>query len=150
MGYSRIWVIKSRTIIIMHIRLYSLTTLAFAYIASFGYCQGVEEGSVRIIAVGNNPDEGLLEVFYHGSWGTVCDDLFDDNAATAVCRSMGYDGGHAWDDGMWLGGREEQTIWLDDVVCGSEAASLQECGHSEVGDSNCSHIEDVNIACHYD
>lgn len=29
-------------------------------------------------------------MYYRGSWGTVCDDYFDNNAATVACRSLGY------------------------------------------------------------
>ena len=32
--------------------------------------------------------EGRLEVMYNSVWGTVCDDHFDNAAASAVCRSL--------------------------------------------------------------
>ena len=47
--------------------------------------------TVRLVG-GPGSHEGRLEVYYSYSWGTVCDDHFDENniAASVVCRSLGY------------------------------------------------------------
>lgn len=44
------------------------------------------------LADGKSKHEGRLEVRYHGTWGTVCDDDFNDDAAKVVCKYLGFSG----------------------------------------------------------
>ena len=48
-------------------------------------------GELRLVDGATN-NTGRLEVCYNGEWGTVCDDLFNDLAASVACRQLGLEG----------------------------------------------------------
>ena len=50
-------------------------------------------GEIRLAggtAAGGMPSEGRLEVCLKNTWGTVCDDSWDDKASAVACRQMGF------------------------------------------------------------
>ena len=46
-------------------------------------------GKIRLQR-GSSSNEGLVEVYCNGQWGTICDDRFDGNDALTICNQLGY------------------------------------------------------------
>lgn len=51
---------------------------------------------LRLAGEKRKHNEGRVEVFYDGQWGTVCDDDFNHHAAQVVCRELGYTKAISW------------------------------------------------------
>ncbi|XP_063681810.1 deleted in malignant brain tumors 1 protein-like isoform X2 [Bolinopsis microptera] len=75
--------------------------------------------------------------------GTVCDDAFDDNAAGAICKAMGYESGASWSNSNDFDIQSDFEIKMDEVQCVSDDWASCEFQTSH----DCSHSEDVFLLC---
>ena len=95
---------------------------------------------------GGSISEGRVEVFYTGTWGTVCDDSWDLNDAKVICHQLGFGGARkAYTSAAF--GPGNGKIWMDDVNCTGNERSLTECSHNGWGIENCDHSEDAGVLC---
>ncbi|KAJ8035485.1 Neurotrypsin [Holothuria leucospilota] len=102
-------------------------------------------GNVVRLVGGNGSDEGRVEIFMNGQWGTVDDDPWNDIDAGVVCRQLGYlHGGAAFRVGHF--GEGTGPIWLDDINCVGNEPHLMKCAHgTDTSEDN--HSEDVGVRC---
>ncbi|XP_078597495.1 scavenger receptor cysteine-rich domain-containing protein DMBT1-like isoform X1 [Branchiostoma floridae x Branchiostoma japonicum] len=101
--------------------------------------------AIRLVG-GSSSNEGRVEVYNNGQWGTVCDDEFDMNDAQVVCRQLGYGGADdARSDAAFGAGSD--SIWLDNLACGGSESSIEYCRHNGWGTHNCGHNEDAGVVC---
>lgn len=95
---------------------------------------------------GEGPWEGRVQITIGERSGTVCDDHWDDRAATVVCRSLGWNSGGIAFTGAEFG-RGSGPIWLDNVQCTGREHNLDQCRHNGWNKHDCDHWEDASVHC---
>ncbi|NXT96676.1 DMBT1 protein, partial [Anhinga rufa] len=89
---------------------------------------------------------GRVELYYNGSWGTVCDDAWELVDAEVVCRRLGCgEALLAMSEAQF--GPGSGNILLDDVQCRGDEDDLWECSHRGIPVHNYQHKEDASVVC---
>ncbi|NXH73673.1 DMBT1 protein, partial [Hydrobates tethys] len=107
--------------------------------------QRYKDPQLRLVS-GRDQCSGRVEVYHEGKWGTVCDDNFNLNSGSVVCRQL--DCGQVVSVLGWsYFGPGRGDILLDDVQCRGTESYLWDCQHADWGRHNCGHNEDVGVIC---
>ena len=105
--------------------------------------------NVRLVG-GSSYNEGRVEVYYNGEWGTVCHYGWDSIDAGVVCRQLGFgSSGSSYSSAYF--GQGSGPIWLDSVTCTGTENTLAECGHYGINDyvlRYCGHYGDAGVRCY--
>lgn len=117
----------------------------YEQIIVFLSCCLTEHMQIRLSG-GGSPCAGRVEVYYDGSWGSVCDDSWDAANAHVACKQLGC--GNALEvtlpDSCGAG---SGPIWLDEIDCSGNETFLWDCPSAPWSKHDCSHKEDVRIMC---
>ena len=100
----------------------------------------------------NSSNEGRVEIYHQGKWGTICDDHWGFREATVICRMLNYSAAvYAIRNANTYFGSETNSsfpIWMDNVKCRGDEQSIAACRFNEWGYHDCSHFEDAGVVCY--
>ena len=121
-----LWIIKQRS-------LYYFITLIYVHHFT----------TVRLVD-GSSSNEGRVEVYYNGEWGTVCDNEWNERKVHIVCMQLGL-GSTGISESFAAG---SGNILLSNILCSENDTILASCGHYGVGIIiGCNHNDDVGVKC---
>ncbi|XP_056914235.1 lysyl oxidase homolog 3B isoform X4 [Takifugu flavidus] len=101
---------------------------------------------VRLAGHPRKHNEGRVELFHKGEWGTICDDDFSIANANVLCRQLGFVSATGWTHSAKYG-KGQGKIWLDNVLCNGGERSIGLCKSRGWGNSDCTHDEDAGVVC---
>jgi len=107
--------------------------------------------------VGGTAVRGYLEVQIgsNPTWGTVCDQGFNSEAADVACRSMGFASGWSWEPPEYDGSGwplprpnlkpDRKEPFIHQTICGGTEASFNACSLKRTGE--CTFQDAVIVEC---
>ena len=115
---------------------------------TFWQIKFLSDSPLQVRLVGSPfPEQGRVELYRNGFWGTICADGWGIPDAAVVCRMLGYSG--AWSiSGIAKYGQGDGPIWLDKLACTGSETSLLKCPHGEWGKTSCDHSKDAGVICY--
>ncbi|KAM8776778.1 scavenger receptor cysteine-rich type 1 protein M130 isoform 1-T1 [Rhynchonycteris naso] len=106
-------------------------------------CSDGSDLEMRLVN-GRNRCSGRVEIKFQGQWGTVCDDNFNIEHVSVVCKQLNCGSAVSFSNNFREG---SGPIWFDDLVCNGNESALWNCKHQGWGKHNCDHAEDAGVIC---
>ena len=106
-------------------------------------CTNTSGNGIRL-AGGAIANEGRVEVYLNGTWGTVCGYYWDIHDAVVVCRQLGYSSAISAHGSAYFG-VGTGPIHYGNMACKGTETYLADCLHSRV--RYCGHRNDAGVVC---
>ncbi|XP_068607677.1 lysyl oxidase homolog 3B [Brachionichthys hirsutus] len=90
--------------------------------------------------------EGRVEVLKDSEWGTVCDDRWNLQSASVVCRELGFGSAKEALTGSRMG-QGMGPIYMNEVKCAGQERSIWSCPFKNITSEDCQHTEDAGVRC---
>ena len=100
---------------------------------------------MRLIG-GLSVNQGLVQVYYNGTWRWVCADNWDKQDADVVCRWLGYPGSSEFYTNTSYVVRN-YTTWMNNVQCFGNENSLFSCVHGGWENNSCASNQMAGVVC---
>ena len=90
---------------------------------------------------------GRLQVFYNGTWGSICSNLMTLDTVSLACKELGCGDGGSLETRLPYG-RVSGPAWLDNVQCGKKTSSFWQCPSTPWDPQSCEDLrEEIHITC---
>ncbi|XP_060606305.1 uncharacterized protein LOC132758628 [Ruditapes philippinarum] len=99
---------------------------------------------------GAHNQSGRVEVYFEDRWNAICDDFFNDKAATVICRMLGFNQKFAKSYGRSRFGKgsADLAIAIDKLRCSGNESDLSECKSNQWGShTTCSRNRTAAVKC---
>lgn len=89
---------------------------------------------------------GWLEVFYNGTWGSVCSNSMHDNTISVICRHLSC-GAKGHIEPLSSPQNHLGARWIDRINCQGQESSLWHCPSQSWDQNSCQQGEEALITC---
>ncbi|KAK3690830.1 hypothetical protein RRG08_021530 [Elysia crispata] len=107
-----------------------------------------EKPDLSVRLVGGDEHSGTVEMTYMGSTGVICDDKWNLNDASVVCRMLGYRAAETFSVVNHFNyPLNKVEFLLDDVQCQGDERSILNCAAAPFKTHNCEVYEVAGVKC---
>ncbi|XP_052635495.1 scavenger receptor cysteine-rich type 1 protein M130-like [Harpia harpyja] len=90
---------------------------------------------------------GRLQVFYNGTWGSICSNSMTLDTVSLACKELGCGDGGSLETQLPYG-RVSGPTWLDNMQCGEKTSSFWQCPSAPWNPRSCEDLrEEIHITC---
>ncbi|GIM06536.1 hypothetical protein Vretimale_10831 [Volvox reticuliferus] len=100
------------------------------------------------LGLDGSSSSGRLSVCLNGTWGSICDDQWDDLDASSACRQLGFTGGTALSGAQTGTSPSGMRVWLSQVNCSGTETTLSACPlGSPIAMARCTPAMAAGVTC---